>query len=157
MTLANFVRGREALRADPLAATRRVDEAEAGLRPDDSERYFREQRDYRYAGALNALANAKAHSGVAEWTGEDVARLFEVWRLLDATVTGNEGEETPNGFGVIARSVHQQKMAQLSIDAARRQLAANAANSAEPDSSEEPTDTPAAPAASPKATGLKGA
>lgn len=140
---------------DNLEAIARVDAAQAKEDHDYAaqEDFYREQRDYRYAGALNAMMNAKVQSGVAEWTAGDVKRLMATWQLLDETVVGNISEEVPNGFTVVARSYHQQAMARLAIEKAIGELTRRDGRASEGESSASPT---LPHNGNGKATGLKG-
>jgi hypothetical protein len=79
-------------------------------------------RNYRYAGVLNAMRTAKEQSGTPDFTGEDVDRILRMWNMVDETVTYNDVESIPPGFGSVAQSQHMTTMAKAALNSAELQL-----------------------------------
>lgn len=79
-------------------------------------------RNYRYAGVLNAIRTAKDQSGTPDFTGEDVDRILRMWDLVDETITYNDAESIPPGFGPMAQSQHMTAMAKAALNSAELQL-----------------------------------
>jgi hypothetical protein len=102
------------------------DARDAAKRVDDQDEAVRAQlliaRNYRYAGVLNAMRIAKEQSGTPDFTGEDVDRILRMWELVDETLTYNDAESIPPGFGPVAQSQHMTTMAKAALNSAELQL-----------------------------------
>ena len=102
------------------------DARDAAKRVDDQDEAVRAQlliaRNYRYAGVLNAMRIAKDQSGTPDFTGEDVDRILRMWDLVDETITYNDAESVPPGFGPVAQSQHMTTMAKAALNSAELQL-----------------------------------
>ncbi len=103
---------------DTVEAMKRVDAQDEKKKREEEEAYFYQLQLYRYAGILNAMKIAKEHSGNSDWTGEDVGRVLDMWRLVDTTVTNGSAEIAPTGFGPSARSTHMVTMAKTALASA---------------------------------------
>ena len=57
-----------------------------------------------------------------DFTGEDVDRILRMWDLVDETITYNDAESIPPGFGPMAQSQHMTTMAKAALNSAELQL-----------------------------------